>query len=469
MALPIIARQRLTAEEKREVFKHWFPPDNPIATGGLDLVTGPGQPIPTPAPADDPGTTVIINDGTPSRNGLPAGTTVRAIHRDLLNGVNLPFPAGTTGTRVAGSTSAEMWVLASPSVKTFPSKTVRVVENDVIQADISGKTGTHTIHWHGIEPMAMSDGVGKQSFELSQFKAQWSANQAGNYFYHCHKNTVLHFEMGLYGLIIVDPKAPAKAADGTLTLLPPFTDGGRGCCMCAKNTPGGFTPRAIESFTDANFPVGSQFAPHVVDYDAECLWVVDDIDTLWHTFSVNEAMANAFATPGTPADINSFNFTPPTGADHGQLNDFRPDIFCITGIVQANGGVPEGTTPTIPDSALTPITGPAISATVRSGQVVRVNLLNASYCTTQFTFGLDATCVGMDGRPLGVRAEGKYSKPFVIPAGRPFRLTTARRNDFLIKAPPVTATTTFRFTTEFFQMYRGFKVGRAVTTITVTP
>ncbi|KAF0220578.1 MAG: multicopper oxidase type [Geobacteraceae bacterium] len=458
MALPVIARQKLTAREKRDFFKHWFPPNNPNAAA-LDLV-------PAVAPiVDDPvAPTTIINDGSPSLNGLPAGTTVRGIQRDLLNGVTLNFPAGTTGTRVPGATSTQMWVLASPSVRTFPSKTVRVVENDVVQAQISGKTGTHTIHWHGIEPMAMSDGVGKQSFELSAFKAQFAVNQAGNYFYHCHKNTVLHFEMGLYGLLIVDPKAPAFPGTPQ-QVLPPFTDGGRGCCMTAKNTPG-FTPRAIDSFTDANFPKGSQFAPHVVDYDAECLWVVDDIDTLWHTFGVNEAMANAFGNPANPADINTFVFTPPAGAGHGQLNDFRPDIFCITGIVQANGGVPEGTIPAIPDDALTPITGPGISATVRVGQTVLVRLLNASYCTSQFTFGLDATCVAMDGRPLGVRAEGKYSKPFVIPAGRPFRLTTARRNDFLIKA---TKAGTFRFKTEFFTMYRGFKVGRAITTITVVP
>jgi FtsP/CotA-like multicopper oxidase with cupredoxin domain len=340
-----------------------------------------------------------------------------------------------------------------------------VVENDVIQADISASTGTHTIHWHGIEPTAMNDGVGKQSFELSAFKSQFAVNQAGNYFYHCHKNTLLHFELGLYGLLVVDPKAPAKAADGTITLPPPFTDGGRGCCMTARDVPG-FAPRAIDSFTDTVFPKGSQFAPHVVDYDAECLWVVDDIDTLWHTLPVNDAMANGFATPAVPGDINTFAFTPPSGAGHGQLNDFRPDIFMITGAVQQNGAVPEGTIPAIPDANLVPVAGPGISATVRVGQTVLVRLLNGSYCTAQFTFGMDATCVAMDGRPLGVRAEGKYSKPFVIPKGRPFRLTTARRNDFLIKT---TTPGTFRFLTEFFSMYRGFKVGRAVTTITVIP
>jgi Multicopper oxidase len=483
MALPLIPRQLLTGEEKREMFKHWFPPDNNNAVGAaLDLVNSLTPAVVTPAAfPEDPGATTVIPDGSPDFNGLnalkglAAGTVYRAIHRDLLNVLNLPFPPGTTGTRVPGSTSATMWVLNSPATHTFPSKTVRVVENDVMLADAAGKTDTHTIHWHGIEPMPMSDGVGKQSHEMGVgFKFHWAANQAGHYFYHCHKNTVLHFEMGLYGQLLVDPRAPAKDAAGALTVLPPFTNGGRGCVMVSKNVADfGFAARPIASFTDASFGPGSPFQPHVVDYDVEALWVVDDIDTLWHTFSVNQAMANNFATPAVPGDINGFAFTPPgapfpipPGQVHGQLNDFRPDIFLISGVVQPNGAIPEGTTPAIPDDALPTITGPAISITCKVGNTILARILNSSYCTQQYTLGLDAVAIAMDGRPFGVRAEGKYSKPFPIPANRPWRLTTARRVDFLIKA---TKPGVFKFKTEFFAMYRGFKIGRAITTITVNP
>jgi hypothetical protein len=487
MALPVIPRQKLTGEEKREAFKHWFPPNNngtaalPAATpNSLDLVNSvSGLPAAIPGPAEDPGNVVRILDNSPdliAQNGFTGaapgtGTTLRVIGRTLLNGVTLTFPAGTTGTRVAGSTSAPMWVLSSVATTTFPSKTVRVVENDVIVAPSSNKTDTHTIHWHGIEPMPMSDGVGKQSHEMGGlFNFHWAANQAGHYFYHCHKNTVLHFEMGLYGQLLVDPKTPAKDANGALSVLPPFTNGGRGCVMVSKKVPAAFTPRAINSFTDATFPPGSEFAPHVVDYDHEALWVVDDVDTLWHTFSVNQAMANAFATPAVadimanPVTPTTFNFTPPTGAAHGQLNDFRPDIFLISGVVQSNGAVPEGTIPAVADEALPPITGPAISINAKVGETILIRLLNASYCTQQYTLGLDATAIAMDGRPFGVRAEGKYSQPFPIPAGRKWRLTTARRVDMLVKC---TKAGTFLFKTEFFSMYRGFKIGRCITTITV--
>lgn len=67
---------------------------------------------------------------------------------------------------------------------------------------------------------------------------QWRPAHAGTYFYHCHTNTVLHAEMGMYGALIVDP----------------------------PEGPG----RAFE-----NGP----------SYDLEVIWAVDEIDSSWHTLS----------------------------------------------------------------------------------------------------------------------------------------------------------------------------------------
>ena len=89
--------------------------------------------------------------------------------------------------------------------------------------------------WHGMNSTPFNDGVGHVSFEVSgSYTYQFQPSHAGTYFYHCHKNTVLHFEMGMYGFLIIDPP------EGKGTLY--------------KNGP---------------------------KYDVEALWAMDDVDPTW--------------------------------------------------------------------------------------------------------------------------------------------------------------------------------------------
>jgi FtsP/CotA-like multicopper oxidase with cupredoxin domain len=146
------------------------------------------------------------------------------------NGVDIQMPDGK---------KVRFWNfednLDKRSKNLWPSKPLRVKQGQVVHSALSSKKNTHTIHHHGINPSPMNDGVGHVSFEVSgSYTYQFQPMSAGTYFYHCHKNTVLHFEMGMYGFLIVDP----PSGRGTLY------EGG---------------PK----------------------YDVEALWAIDDVDPSW--------------------------------------------------------------------------------------------------------------------------------------------------------------------------------------------
>ncbi len=116
-----------------------------------------------------------------------------------------------TGARVKMPDGVEVrfWGFEDPASgvsKPFPSPLIRVRKGQVVHTRLEASKKVHTIHHHGIEPLPFNDGVGHTSFETSgSYTYQWRPADAGTYFYHCHVNTVLHVEMGMYGLLIVDP------------------------------------------------------------------------------------------------------------------------------------------------------------------------------------------------------------------------------------------------------------------------
>ena len=121
---------------------------------------------------------------------------------------------------------------------TFPSPPMRMNVGTVVHTELTVPmmNGVHTIHHHGIEPADHADGVGHITWDVNgTYTYQWRPMSPGTYFYHCHTNTVLHAEMGMYGALIVDPP------EGPGTLLS-----------------GGPT------------------------YNSEAFWVVDEIDSRWH-------------------------------------------------------------------------------------------------------------------------------------------------------------------------------------------
>lgn len=141
------------------------------------------------------------------------------------------------------------------TARQWPAKPIRVRQGQLVHSTIHAQKNTHTIHHHGMNSSTFNDGVGHVSFEVSgQYTYQFRPHSAGTYFYHCHKNTVLHFEMGMYGFLIVDP----PTGKGRLY------EGG---------------PR----------------------YDVEALWAFDDVDPAWRSLDHQAGLC------GDDAGLNIFN------------------------------------------------------------------------------------------------------------------------------------------------------------------
>jgi len=160
----------------------------------------------------------------------------------------------------------------------FPSPAMRVTEGQVVHTNLSvqGMMWLHTIHHHGIEPSQENDGVGHYSFDVDgTYTYQWKASHAGTYFYHCHTNTVLHAEMGMYGGLIIDP----PEGPGTL-----FSGG--------------------------------------PSYDVEAIWACDEIDSSWHNKNWDAG------TCGGDEGLNSLNpdYFIITGVDGAQSALTNPAV-----------------------------------------------------------------------------------------------------------------------------------------------
>lgn len=280
---------------------------------------------------------------------------------------------GNLPVQMPDGQAVSFWGFFDPStgIQKFPSEPVRLREGQIMHAEFSPGRNTHTIHWHGIEPTSYNDGVGHHSFEVAgQYTYQWTAAQSGTFFYHCHKNTVLHFEMGMYGALIVDPP------------------NGKGWV---------------------------QRADQQVRYDLEAVWVLDDVDPVWHTL-------------GHSAGIGF-----PFGADVG-LNRFDPKYHLVSGVP-------------------TPLTrtDPRVVVNCKVGDTLLIRQINGAYAKVRTTIqGLDAEVIEMDGRPLGQAPHSTYSQPFVQAADTPFVLSTAQRWGMLVKP---TQPGSYKVTWEFINVW----------------
>ena len=161
-----------------------------------------------------------------------------------LVGPHSPAVAQAEAARaVAGARTVDVTLTAAPTtvdigvrtVQTWafngkvPGPTIRVTAGDVVRARVVNQlTAPLTVHWHDIALRNDMDGVPNVTQAPiapgASFTYQFTAAEAGTYFYHSHVGTQL--DRGLYGALIVDDRAqPASGTSDIPLLLDDWLDG----------------------------------------------------------------------------------------------------------------------------------------------------------------------------------------------------------------------------------------------------
>jgi len=407
-------------------------------------------------PRESPTTPELLvpNNPVPGIMGVALGTApsvANTVQRSLLHGLVIDTWDGVKQIDFMAFRDDDF------APESFPGPTIRVPRGVIFHSDSQGQgPPPHTIHWHGIEPTPMNDGVGHCSMEIGQYTYQWQPNFIGTYFYHCHRNTVQHFEFGLYGMLLVEPpnafsNDPINPGEGPRDPL------GYPRRMAAN----------LQDFPDRfpGFVAGDPIFgvagpgdvgvgdPHAftVPYDVEALWVLDDRDSVWSDLANN---AKSFYPGGANTLDGHLVGVPVTqpGVDdqfpHGFFHDFNADYWFVTGVPvpaprggtaiidpagapPVGGGLPGGL---IPRELNSGVVGMQVAVNAQVNQTILVRCLDAAYNSANVTFPIDVVITAWDGRALGVPPFGRYNRAFLLPAGTPLRICTARRFDALIRS-----------------------------------
>ncbi|WP_409272431.1 multicopper oxidase domain-containing protein [Neobacillus sp. SCS-31] len=378
-------------------------------------------------PQASPPTPELLNPTNP----VPAfvAATVRGATNAIPNTERIYLMHGTDLSMWDGK-KLEFYLIGNPDVPaakngTFPGPTIRVPRGVVFHAHVEGHGQTpHTIHWHGIEPTAMNDGVGHTSMDLGEYTYQWQPNHIGSYFYHCHRNTLQHFDFGLYGFLIVEPPDAFDPTDG-------------------KNI-GGYPRRTAANLNDfPEFPgfIGGTLesgdpVAMTVPYDVEALWVIDDIDSVWREQASHAHQT--FAKHGNrPGVDDRFRENDSGKYDFFAFHDYNPNYFVVTGVnfpgrLGSTASIKPGIS--LPADLNSGVKGMQISIAAKVDQTILVRILCAAYTKIKVSFPVDVVVIAVDGRALGVPPFGKYNHPYTHPVGTPIEMSTAQRIDVLIRA-----------------------------------
>ncbi|GGP79931.1 multicopper oxidase family protein [Streptosporangium pseudovulgare] len=175
-----------------------------------------------------------------------------------LRGPSEPAPGGTTRRFALTARTATVTLSSGRRVAAWtfdgkvPGPPITAAEGDLVEvrlrnADVASGV---TIHWHGYDVPAGEDGVPGLTQDAvrpgQEFTYRFLATQVGTYWYHTHEVSDVGVRKGLYGMLVVTPRAggsadhvsgpgSGSASDGETGRV---RDGGAGSGGPAASTPG---------------------------------------------------------------------------------------------------------------------------------------------------------------------------------------------------------------------------------------
>ncbi|MFC6823535.1 multicopper oxidase domain-containing protein [Halopelagius fulvigenes] len=187
------------------------------ATGAVGVGTLAGCVAPTASPS-------TTNRASMSEQALPHTGKPEVVNLDELGGeVTLRavhsrhslHPHDTMGGPIE---LPVVWAFqANDGTPSVPGPILRCTEGQTLKITLDNTESQmpHTLHFHGVRKTWENDGVptttGVTVNPGETHTYTIPANVAGTHLYHCHFNTPFHMDMGMYGILRVDPKGYEEA------------------------------------------------------------------------------------------------------------------------------------------------------------------------------------------------------------------------------------------------------------------
>ncbi|KKJ99895.1 multicopper oxidase family protein [Micromonospora sp. HK10] len=164
--------------------------------------------------------------GRPSRAGVSVAD---------LRGADAPAPGGTVRRHVLTAKQATVRLPSGREVDAWAfngqvaGPALTATEGDLVEvrlrnADIEGGV---TLHWHGYDVPCGEDGVPGVTQRAvppgADFVYRFRADQVGTYWYHTHHASHIGVRKGLYGSLVVSPRAGQRADEQVDLTLPVHT------------------------------------------------------------------------------------------------------------------------------------------------------------------------------------------------------------------------------------------------------